>query len=421
MTDLHSKPASEFCPADIAAMVTSALPEGERVEFKRSLPAGKGKRDPWEIGKEPGDKGKNEILEEVTAFANAYGGVLLLGVDESSTKPAAASAITPVPRCIDLAERFKLIFRDCVEPQLPALEVFAVPTNQDNGVVIFRVGRSHSAPHRVTKTLVCPVRRADRCEKMTMREIQDMTLNVSKGLERLEKRLSTRSERFTREFERLTSTDNPFGCRFTAVPTNEDIYFDRVFQNGSLLQGFCLPWRDVLLNGRPITEVTCGPGSWKALLRGARSEHRAPGLEPNAQGQLIPKKVDWNFFHEVHCDGLIEFGGLHGPRWEYQYFPPKWLFIMFGNLLLWVDNIRQLSRSIRAEYVLEVELYLTSRTPLPIDEYRDTYWPPDSPNEKLPYYVIDGDSSVQDVLVTFYRDTLNLVGRDVDPTMSIAI
>ena len=94
---------------------------------------------------------------------------------------------------------------------------------------------------------------------------------------------------------------------------------------------------------------------------------------------------------------------------------------MFGNLLLWVDNIRQLSRSIHAEYVLEVELYLTSRTPLPIDEYRDTYWPPDSPNEKLPYYVIDGDSSLQDVLVTFYRDTLNLVGRDVDTTMSIAI
>ena len=28
------------------------------------------------------------LLEEVTAFANAYGGVLVLGIDESSTKPA---------------------------------------------------------------------------------------------------------------------------------------------------------------------------------------------------------------------------------------------------------------------------------------------------------------------------------------------
>ena len=421
MTDLLSKPTSEIRLADIHAVVASDFPEGERVEFKRSLPSAKGTRDPWEDGKEPGDKAKNEVLEEVTAFANAYGGVLFLGIEESSTKPPTAAAIAPVPRCVDLAERFKLIFRDRVEPQLSGLEVFAVPTDGDNGVVIFRVGRSHAAPHRVTKTWVCPVRRADRREKMTMREIQDMTLNVSKGLERIERQLSNRSERFTREFERLTSTDNPFGCRFTAVPTNEDIYFDRVFQNGTLLQGFCLPWRDVLLNGRPITEITCGPGSWKALLRGARSEHRVPGLEPNAQGQLIPKKVDWNFFHEIHCDGLIEFGGLHGPNWEYQYFPPKWLYIMFGNLLLWVDSVRHLARSISAEYVLEVELYMPSRTPLPIDEYRDTYWPPYSPNEKLPYYVINGDASIQDVLVTFYRDTLNLVGRDVDATISIAI
>ncbi len=267
MTDLYSKPASEFCPADITAMVTSSLPEGERVEFKRSLPAAKGKRDQWKIGNEPGDKAKNEILEEVTAFANAYGVFLFLGVEESSTKPASAAGIAPVPRCTELAERFKLIFRDCVEPQLPALEVFAVPTDQDDGVVIFRVGRSLSAPHRVTKTLVCPVRRADRCEKMTMREIQDMTLNVSKGIERLERRLSDRSTRFSAEFERLRSPNDAFGCRFAAVPTSDGIRFESVFQNGTIIEGLDVRWRNVILNGRPIAEVSCAPLAWRALLR----------------------------------------------------------------------------------------------------------------------------------------------------------
>ena len=421
MTDLLSKPASEICPADIDAMVASALPEGERVEFKRSLPKAKGKPDSWEDGREPGDKAKNEILEEVTAFANAYGGVLMLGVDESSTRPAAAAEIAPIPRCAELAERFKLIFRDCVEPQLPALEVFAVPTDQENGIVIFRVGRSHTAPHRVTKTLVCPVRRADRCEKMTMREIHDMTLNVSKGLERLERRLSDRSKRFAREFERIVSTDDAFGCRFTAVPTNDDIYFERVFRNGTLLEGIGVPWRVISLNGRPMTEIACGPRAWRALLRGTRSDNRTPQVEYTEDGQLNQKKVDWNFYHEIHCDGLVEFGGLHGPRWEHQYFPPKWLFVMFGNLLLWVDNVRQLSRSISAEYVLEVELYMPSRTPLPIDDYGDVYWPPDNPNLKFPYYVINGDSNIQDILATFYRDALNLVGHDMDAILSISI
>ena len=421
MTDLLSEPVSEISPADIDAMVASALPEGERVEFKRSLPTAKGKRDPWEIGKEPGDKAKNEILEEVTAFANAYGGVLFLGIAESSTKPAAATAIAPVPRCMDLAERFNHIFRDCVEPQLPTLEIFAVPIDRENGVIIFRVGRSHTAPHRVTKTLVCPVRRADRCEKMTMHEIQDMTLNMSKGLERLERRLSNRSTRFTREFERLPSPDNAFGCRFTAVPANDDIRFPSVFQNDTIVEGLSVRWKDVFLNGRPMQEARCGPRAWRAVLRGTRSDTRTPQVEYTQEGHLIRKKIDSNFYHEIHCDGLVEFGGLHGSNWDHQFFPPDWLFVMFGNLLLWVDNLRQLSRSISAEYVLEVELYLTSRAPLPIDDYGDTYWPPDNPNQKFPHYVISGDNNIQDVLAIFYRDARHLVGHDVGGTISIAI
>ena len=88
MINLLSKPAEEIGPPDIADLIASALPEGEQVEFKRSLSTAKTRRDPWEHGKEPGDKAKIEILEEVTAFANAYGGVLILGLDESSTKPA---------------------------------------------------------------------------------------------------------------------------------------------------------------------------------------------------------------------------------------------------------------------------------------------------------------------------------------------
>ena len=140
MTDLLSKPASEIGLADIDALVSSGLPEGEQVEFKRSLSTAKGKPDPWEDGKEPGDRAKIEILEEVTAFANAYGGVLVLGIEESLTKSAVASAIAPVPRCTDLAERFKLVFRDCVEPQLSGLEVIAVLTAGESG--------GHSIPRR---------------------------------------------------------------------------------------------------------------------------------------------------------------------------------------------------------------------------------------------------------------------------------
>ena len=229
----------------------------------------------------------------------------------------------------------------------------------------------------------------------------------------------TDSTRFSREFERLVSPENAFGCRFTAVPTNDDIEFERVFINHTLADGFNIPWRRVLVNGRPIDQVTCAPRSWRALLRGARSDNRMPGLEYHEEGHLIPKKVDWNFYHEIHCDGLVEFGGLHVPRWEHQSFPPKWLFVLFGNLLVWIIEMRQLSRSAGVEYLVEVELYMTSRQPLPIDEYGDTYWRPEEPNQKFPPYAIYSDSNIETILASFHRDAYHLVGQDVDTTLAI--
>ena len=56
-----------------------------------------------------------------------------------------------------------------------------------------------------------------------MREIQDMTLNVSRGLELLEKRLSERSERFHQEFDCLKTPKDAFGIRLTASPVGEEI------------------------------------------------------------------------------------------------------------------------------------------------------------------------------------------------------
>lgn len=39
MTAILSKPIDQLTPDDIASLVTSRVPEGERMEFKRELPA----------------------------------------------------------------------------------------------------------------------------------------------------------------------------------------------------------------------------------------------------------------------------------------------------------------------------------------------------------------------------------------------
>ena len=103
MIEVLSKPAEQIDAGDIERLIESEVPEGEQIEFKESLPSNNKSGDPWMSGEgRIGDKARNELVEEVVAFANAYGGTLLLGIRESETRPAVAAEITPVPRCADL-------------------------------------------------------------------------------------------------------------------------------------------------------------------------------------------------------------------------------------------------------------------------------------------------------------------------------
>ena len=303
MIDVISKPADQIGLSDIEALITSQVPEGEQIEFKESL-SEKGKSsDPWMEGKDRiGDRARNKVLEEAVAFANSHGGALLIGIKESGTKPPVATKIRPLSRCAELAERLGLMFRDCVEPQVPGLEVLGVPIEGNSGVVVIRTGRSRLAPHRVRPTLVCPVRRADRCEGMTMREIQETTLNVSRGIERLERRLVKRSERFQQELNRLNTPADSFGLRFTALPVGEEVQFDRVFFQYKIVDELSAPWRTVTLkNGNGNRQLDglseFPPSYWRPILRGARADIHPPVGRHSYIG-----------YQELHCDGLVELG-----------------------------------------------------------------------------------------------------------------
>lgn len=57
------------------------------------------------------------------------------------------------------------------------------------GIIVFRVGESRNAPHRLQSNLECYTRRGDSTQRLTMREIQSLTINVGRGLERVDQRL----------------------------------------------------------------------------------------------------------------------------------------------------------------------------------------------------------------------------------------
>lgn len=414
MIGVLSKPADQISVEEIQELIASKVPEGEQIEFKRSLPAERRSTGDWMSGGDQiGKRAKTKLLEEVVAFANAFGGTLLLGIEESKEKPPVADSISPIPRCQELAERLKLVFRDCVEPQLPRVEIFAIITEDDEGVVIIRTDRSRLAPHRVTTTLECTVRRSDRCEKMTMREIQDMTLNMSRGLKRLEKKLAERSVRFEQEFKRLRDPSNAFGIRMTAMPVVDVIRIQRIFSGHNLVQGFYETWYPVIKSGgKQVHKLGVLDNDWRPILRGARSGTDAADVIP--MGRSI--------YRELHCDGLVEFGyvsdkskkfGSDGPFFPFRV---DWFVDMFANLIIQLDRIRCQSGSPFVEYVVELEIIINGRNAVEESEdsspHMQSRMSLDPGKIKLPRYPLQGPEGFLSVLSQVEQDMWNFLGKD---------
>ena len=186
--------------------------EGSRLEFKRDIPmhrqnqekqvapGGETPRDRWWMGKSVGEHGRDKLLEEVVAFANAQGGQLFLGIDEEKDTTL-AKAICPLPRIADLEGRFRNYLLACVEPRLPQFEVRAIETDgMGGGVLVIEVEPSRLGPHRVTGTLQVPVRRGDKCLPMTMPEVHEMVLRNARRFDEVQATLSSRIKGLDSEF-----------------------------------------------------------------------------------------------------------------------------------------------------------------------------------------------------------------------------
>ena len=415
---------------DIEALLAAKVPEGERLEFKRELSAPKAKKDPWATDKKLSETAKKQILREVVAFANAYGGTLLLGIAETESNHPVADRVVPMPHCAELAERWRLVFRDSVEPPVPQLQIHAVPTDGDAGVVVFQVGRSPMAPHRVQPTLECPIRRADRCENMTMREIQDMCVNTARSLERLERQLEIRAQRFQdKEIAGLEDPETCVGIRMTAVPVVDTVAFDLVFYRGQLMPALAPQWRLVQVT-RGSTERQIGMNSWRLgqrwrpMLRAARSDY--------VPEEMTAQPYSQNWYCEIHCDGLLELGyvsnrDIDSQNRDIQWIPETLFISWVPNLLSWVDQVRCQAQAPMAEYILEVEITVSGKSCILVPESRSIGWydfeflPAPPLVEQFPRYPFrqaeDGDILTH----RFWRDLWHWLGQNINEETSFAL
>ena len=432
MLNITSKPADQIGIRDIEELIEAEVPEGQQLEFKEALSTEKGKAP------------EHALLEGAVAFANAQGGTLLLGVKEPSKKPPIDTRITPVPDCVELADRISKKLRDYVEPKIPAIEVFGVPVEGDSGLVIIRVGRSRLAPHWVKKNRACKIRRADRSEQMTMWEVQDMTLNASRGMKDFEERLRERSKKFQQELEHLETPEEAFGIRLTALPVGGDVRFDSVYlmMDKHELSPF---WEQVFEkeknDGRralnrptsffPLTSPGSKgfPSDWQPRLRSTRRSFAYPKDEP-----ILPPEPSYNetymfSYQELHCDGMLELGYASCNQGEMANkdsdqvlsFDPDWPLYLLANTLRWVTHIRSQSPAPLAEYGLQIEIRHSGEKAVKVGKSGTRYHfsPPlwdirrgYISNIEFPPYYLNDEETPAALLQTFCRDFLNWLKTD---------
>lgn len=419
MTAILSKPAGDIVRDDIEALISEQASEGIQLEFKKSLPArGSGDPDPWmQAEGRVGDRARNEILKEVVAFANAFGGALVLGIAESASKPPVAEGVAPLPRFADLAERFGLVFRECVEPQLPTLDIVPIPTDGDKGVIVFRTGRSRLGPHRVIPTLVCPIRRADRCDPLSMQEIQDMTLNLARGTERLERRLRERSRKFEEEFKRLESPGDAFGFRMTAMPVGDEIRFGSVYSGGKLVDEL----------RPPEIEISRGSIDLDSRLRTIRRSHdmHFDDWRPMLRSARVEQGDDWKegvsrfAYAEIHADGLLEWGFVSNR--VSRVFPENPVEMHFDSetpvstmagLLVWADRVRQRASAPGAEYAVQPQFRVTADRVKVGGNDLSVVGSIERNDTEFPLYPLETSGEICRTVSHFEKDFWNYFGKD---------
>jgi predicted HTH transcriptional regulator len=77
-----AKPFDQITADDIRDLRARGAYENQLLEFKRDLPS-RDREDPWLTGGDFKAYARDHLFREIVAFANAQGGTLILGIEET--------------------------------------------------------------------------------------------------------------------------------------------------------------------------------------------------------------------------------------------------------------------------------------------------------------------------------------------------
>lgn len=170
---IRGTPVAEITETDLQDLMVNRVRESQALEYKRDA-----------YGRN--DEQIREMLRDLSAMANAFGGDVLVGVDEDGDGIA-----IDLPGIENAEEEAQRMISSCVsniEERIFGLVAWPVPLNNGRHVIVVRIPRSLRAPHMVTFRGLNQfwVRHDRQKSSMSIHEIREACLRVEERMDKLE-------------------------------------------------------------------------------------------------------------------------------------------------------------------------------------------------------------------------------------------
>ncbi len=166
---------NEVTQAHLEALIAEWAEEGPNLEFKRDYPTN------WDAS------AKHELAADASAFANAGGGEIIFGMDQSD----AGRALNICPLEIN-PDQETLRIRDLLlsqaEPRIPGVRVKAVSVSTRAGsgfALVIRIPQSWAGPHRVKTNQHFFLRDGNGRRQLDMPEVRNLFLQSQSAAQRV--------------------------------------------------------------------------------------------------------------------------------------------------------------------------------------------------------------------------------------------
>lgn len=126
---------SEITEPRLRRLVDDGVSEGRTIDYKRDAIGGR-------------DQDKKEFLRDVSSFANASGGWLVLGLAEDKGSPTNLVGIPDLDPDREVL-RLEEIIRDGIRPRILGIELEPVALGNGNHALVIRIPKSFNPPHQV--------------------------------------------------------------------------------------------------------------------------------------------------------------------------------------------------------------------------------------------------------------------------------